>query len=151
MSTAQNTRPPGGRKPSLPPLENGDRLDQKTFHARYEAMPSHVRAELIGGIVYMASPQKKPHGRFEVRLMRWLDEYEEATPRTAVFVNTTNILGVSVRNYSGFSNVLVRDSNNPDTPGFLRSSAFGQPVTSAGGVFGSGGPRAFQFGLRATF
>ena len=65
--------------------------------------------------------------------------------------NVTNILGVSVRNYSGFSNVLVRDSNNPDTPGFLRSSAFGQPVTSAGGVFGSGGPRAFQFGLRATF
>jgi hypothetical protein len=65
--------------------------------------------------------------------------------------NVTNILGVSVRNYSGFSNVLVRDNNNPEDPGFLRSSAFGQPVTSAGGVFGSGGPRAFQFGLRATF
>ena len=34
------------RKKALPPLENGDRLDQKTFHARYEAMPEDCRAEL---------------------------------------------------------------------------------------------------------
>jgi hypothetical protein len=65
--------------------------------------------------------------------------------------NVTNILGVSVRNYCGFSNVLVRDSTDPASAGFLRSSAFGQPVTTAGGVFGAGGPRAFQFALRATF
>jgi hypothetical protein len=65
--------------------------------------------------------------------------------------NVTNILGVSVRNYSGYSNVLVRDSSDPGQPGYLRSSSFGQPVTTAGGVFGSGGPRAFQFALRATF
>ena len=30
--------------------------------------------------------------------------------------NVTNILGVSVRNYLGFSNVLVRDSNDPEAP-----------------------------------
>jgi hypothetical protein len=65
--------------------------------------------------------------------------------------NVTNILGVSVRNYSGYSNVLVRDSSLPASDGFLHSSSFGQPVTSAGGVFGSGGPRAFQFAVRATF
>jgi outer membrane receptor protein involved in Fe transport len=65
--------------------------------------------------------------------------------------NVTNVLGVSNVNYSGFSNVLVRDSDNPASAGFLRSSSFGQPVTTAGGVFGSGGPRAFQFGLRFTF
>jgi hypothetical protein len=65
--------------------------------------------------------------------------------------NQTNILGVSNTNYSGFSNTLVRDSNDPSNPGFLRSSAFGQAVTTAGGVFGSGGPRAFQFGARLTF
>ena len=65
--------------------------------------------------------------------------------------NVTNILGVGVKNYSGYSNVLVRDSQNPEDPGFLRSSSFGEAVNTAGGVFGSGGPRAFQFAVRATF
>jgi outer membrane receptor protein involved in Fe transport len=65
--------------------------------------------------------------------------------------NVTNVLGVSNVNYSGFSNVLTRDSNNPADPGFLRSSGFGRAVTTAGGVFGSGGPRAFQFGVRLGF
>ena len=65
--------------------------------------------------------------------------------------NVTNVLGVSNVNYSGFSNVLVPDSNNPSSPGFLRSSSFGQPVSTAGGVFGTGGPRAFQFAARVTF
>ena len=65
--------------------------------------------------------------------------------------NTTNVLGFSKSNYSGFSNVLVRDSNDSTNAGFLRSSSFGQPVTTAGGVFGSGGPRAFQLAARVTF
>ena len=65
--------------------------------------------------------------------------------------NVTNVLGVSNVNYAGFSNVLVRDSGDPSSPGFNRSSSFGQPVTTAGGVFGSGGPRAFQFAARITF
>ena len=65
--------------------------------------------------------------------------------------DVTNILGVSKSNYSGFANVLARDSSDPADPGFLRSSSFGQPLTTAGGVFGSGGPRAFQLGARFTF
>ena len=65
--------------------------------------------------------------------------------------NVTNILGVSNVNYSGFSNVLTRDSNNPANAGFLRSSGFGRLVTTAGGVFGSGGARAFQLAVRFTF
>ncbi len=65
--------------------------------------------------------------------------------------NVSNILGTSVRNYSGFSNVLVRDSSDPGTPGYLMSSQFGMPVSSAGGVFGSGGPFALQLGARVRF
>ena len=65
--------------------------------------------------------------------------------------NATNILGVSNVNYSGFSNVLVRDSEDPTNPGYRRSSAFGRPVTTAGGVFGSGGPRAMQLAARVSF
>jgi len=79
---------------------------------------------------------------------RWIIE-----PIAEVFnlFNVTNVLGVSNVNYSGFSNVLVRDNNDPSSAGFLRSSSFAQPVTTAGGVFGSGGPRAFQFAARVTF
>ncbi|MBK7597973.1 MAG: TonB-dependent receptor [Acidobacteria bacterium] len=65
--------------------------------------------------------------------------------------NVTNVLGVSNVNYSGFANVLRRDSDDPASAGFLRSSSFGQAVTTAGGVFGTGGPRAFQFALRVSF
>jgi hypothetical protein len=52
--------------------------------------------------------------------------------------NTTNILGRSNTNYSGVGNV-------------LGSANFGRPVTTAGGVFGSGGPRAFQIAGRFSF
>jgi Uma2 family endonuclease len=74
-------------------LENGDHLDQKTFHERYEAMPPDTRAELIGGVVYMSSPQKPRHGRMDPRLLHWLVEYATATPGTDVLANTTSILG----------------------------------------------------------
>lgn len=82
-----------------------------------------------------------------------LGEHLRIEPIAEVFnlFNVTNVLGVSNVNYSGFSNVLVRDGNDPSDPGFQRSSSFGQPVTTAGGVFGSGGPRAFQFAARITF
>lgn len=65
--------------------------------------------------------------------------------------NVTNILGSSNVNYSGFTNVLVRDSEDPGDPGYLTSSAFGRPVSTAGGVFGSGGPRAAQLAVRVVF
>jgi len=65
--------------------------------------------------------------------------------------NVTNVLGVSKSNYSGFANVLRRDSEDPGSAGYLRSSSFGRAQTTAGGVFGSGGPRAFQLGLRLAF
>ena len=78
---------------SVPPLENGDHLDQKTFHERYEAMPPNVRAELIGGIVFMSSPLKPRHGTSGTRLSQWLAGYVDDTPGTETMENTTNILG----------------------------------------------------------
>jgi hypothetical protein len=53
---------------------------------------------------------------------------------------------VDTSNYSGVFNVLVPDSNNP-----AFSSQFGTPVSTAGGVFGSGGPRAFQLAAKFMF
>jgi Uma2 family endonuclease len=88
-------RPRRGQKleRELPPLENGDRLDQKTFHERYEAMPENVRAELIGGIVYLASPLKPRHGRSGADSTWWISHYSVATPGTDNVQNTTQILG----------------------------------------------------------
>jgi Uma2 family endonuclease len=79
-------------KKELPPLSNGDHLDQKTFHERYEAMPPHIRAELIGGVVYMSSPLKRKHGRHGLRLSQWLTEYEDETPGTEALKGASNIL-----------------------------------------------------------
>lgn len=92
---------------------------------------------------------------FDLRVSRpfTLGDRVRIEPIVEVFnlFNVTNVLGVSVKNYSGFANVLVRDSSDPADPGFMRSSSFGEAVSTAGGVFGSGGPRAFQFAVRATF
>jgi Uma2 family endonuclease len=93
MSSPPTTTQPPGPPPALPALEPGDCLDQKTFHARYEAMPEDARAELIGGVVHMPSPLKRPHGRMHVRVIHWLSEYRLATPGTETYDNTTNILG----------------------------------------------------------
>jgi Uma2 family endonuclease len=83
---------PGAQPARLPPLEAGDRLDQKTFHERYEAMPSNVRAELIGGIVFMPSPLRIPHGRMHGKVCQWLFTFEDATPGTQAFDNASTIL-----------------------------------------------------------
>jgi len=78
--------------PYLPPLEAGDRLDQATFHARYEAMPPDFRAELIGGVVFVPSPLRLEHGESHALVMGCLTNYWSATPGTRVRDNTTTIL-----------------------------------------------------------
>jgi Uma2 family endonuclease len=42
----------------LPPLETGDQLSREEFERRYEAMPHLEKAELIDGVVYVASPTR---------------------------------------------------------------------------------------------
>lgn len=56
MTTSQPAH--SRRMPGLqaPPLENGDRLTRIEFERRYALMPQIKRAELIEGVVYMASP-----------------------------------------------------------------------------------------------
>src|SRR5688572_33017540 len=79
--------------PVLQPLVPGDRLDQPTFHARYEASPDHIRAELIEGIVYMPSPTKLPHSDAHLEVCHWLGTYRDASPGTRVCTAPTVVLG----------------------------------------------------------
>lgn len=89
MSTAPN------RTLSAPSLRHGDRLTQEEFHRRYEQYPSDVKFELIGGVVYMASPQKRAHGNCQGELGCAITIYKGSTPGTEVFTNSTTILGRS--------------------------------------------------------
>ena len=74
------TRPP--RFPSnlsFPPLESGDRLTRPEFERRYAAS-SNIKAELIEGIVYVASPLRfRQHAEPHSRLHGWLWTYQVAT------------------------------------------------------------------------
>lgn len=81
---------PEPRKLRIPPLENGDRLTRTEFERRYHAMPKDVKAELIDGVVYMASPTRyESHGHADLRLIAWLGSYHAATPGTDCAVNAT--------------------------------------------------------------
>ena len=78
----------------FPWLENGERMDQKTFHERYTKMPPGFRAELVEGMVYvMPSPPGLRHARNDAELSGCLFLYSAATPGTISQNNATTILG----------------------------------------------------------
>ena len=74
----------------MPPLESGDRLSRHEFERRYTAMPHIKRAELIEGVVYVASPLRfrshgQPHGNMNI----WLGNYQVSTPGVELGDNVT--------------------------------------------------------------
>lgn len=79
--------------PFPPILREGDRLDAKEFLRRWEAMPELKNAELIGGVVFMASPVGRPHGQIHFQLAGWLSAYAEATPGCDGATEATWVMG----------------------------------------------------------
>ncbi|MGB6166015.1 MAG: Uma2 family endonuclease [Geitlerinemataceae cyanobacterium] len=74
----------------LPPLESGDRLTRYEFEQRYQAMPHLKQAELIEGVVYVASPVRiSNHGRPHAKIIGWLLVYQAATPGVDLADNAT--------------------------------------------------------------
>ena len=61
--------------------------------------------------------------------------------------NNVNVRGFSNNNYSGRNISLLPQGSNPSGI----DSGFFAPVNIAGGFFGSGGARAFQFAVRLEF
>lgn len=74
------------------PLVNGERMKQPEFHRRYEACPDNEKWELIGGIVYMASPLSLTHYDYDDEIGYVLGTYRRATPGTQVTHNATAII-----------------------------------------------------------
>jgi Uma2 family endonuclease len=89
MSTVDR-RPPA--PPTIPLLVDGQRLGQAEFMRRYELTPPGFTAELIGGVVHVASPLSRPHGRGSLVLTTWLGVYYSRTPGVEGLENATTVM-----------------------------------------------------------
>ncbi len=71
------------------PLENGDQLTRHEFELRYH-MSDLRKAELIEGIVYVASPLRiKSHGEPHGNLITWVGTYKAVTPGLVLGIEPT--------------------------------------------------------------
>ncbi len=67
------------------PLESGDRLTREEFHRRYLARPDIKRAELVEGVVYVASPIRFTfHDEPAALVIAWLVAYAAKHPEVRV-------------------------------------------------------------------
>jgi Uma2 family endonuclease len=107
-----------------PPLENGDRLTRDEFERRYDQMPNIKKAELIEGIVHMASALRiTQHGEPHAHILTWLGIYKALTPNLQIGDNAT---------------VILDDENEPQPDVLLRIVKGGQStITDDGYVEGS--------------
>lgn len=104
---------------TIPPLENGDRLTRIEFEQRYQQMPDVKKAELIEGMVYMASPLRfTQHAEPHALIMTWLGTYWSATPGIKVGDNAT---------------VRLDAENEPQPDALLRITVDGQSTISEDG------------------
>jgi hypothetical protein len=95
-------------------------MSRAEFHKIYEQMPKHFKAELIGGVVYVASPLKLQHAKDDSSLGSLFWNYAARTPGVETGHNATVILG---------------DDGEPQPDVFLRirPEFRGQSTTSATG------------------
>ncbi|MFN0147974.1 MAG: Uma2 family endonuclease [Dehalococcoidia bacterium] len=73
----------------VPPLESGERMTRFEFERRCEATLPSVKAELIEGVVYVASPVSLDHGDGHSDLITWLGVYRAMTLGVRVSDNAT--------------------------------------------------------------
>jgi Uma2 family endonuclease len=75
--------------PETPPLENGDRLTRVEFERRYDAAPPGLKAELIEGVVYVASPVHMAHAQAHGAVTRWLAAFLANEPGLDMLIEPT--------------------------------------------------------------
>lgn len=69
-------------------LTTGEKMDRTEFLCCWEALPELKLAELIEGVVFVASPVSLDHGKWDSRIISWLDHYAIATPGCETGNNT---------------------------------------------------------------
>jgi hypothetical protein len=89
MSTVDR-RPPA--PPTIPLLVDGQRLGQAEFMRRYELTPPGFTAELIGGVVHVASPLGRKHGGSSLEICGWLAWYQAHTPGVEGLADATTVM-----------------------------------------------------------
>ncbi len=106
---------------NFPPLQSGDRLTLPEFERRYAAAPHIKKAELIEGVVYVASPLRhEQHGKPHSRVMTWLGVYQAMTTGVDLSVEPT------VR-------IDLDNEPQPDAVLFIEASMGGQTRLSGDG------------------
>jgi Uma2 family endonuclease len=108
-----------------PPLHEGDRLNSAEFLYRWEAMPDLKYAELLDGVVFMASPLAVDHGTIHFDAATWLGVYRNRTPGCQGGSDTTWVMG-------------SRNTPQPDL--FLRVLPEHGGQSTNQGKYGSGAP-----------
>ena len=89
MGPVDQRSAPSQSRTKVPALASGDRMSRVEFERRYAAMPRNVKAELIDGVVYMASPTRDEHGALNALVDGWFMLYMSETPGTYVSSNAT--------------------------------------------------------------
>lgn len=77
----------------IPTLHSGDQMTQPEFHRAYLRMSKSTKAELIEGVVYVASPVGIEHADMHFLFATMLGMYVLATPGVRGADNATTILG----------------------------------------------------------
>lgn len=77
---------------SFPVLESGDRLTREEFHRRYCDRPDIRKAELVQGVVYVASPVSPEHAEHHAAVVGWLVAYLARHPELHLSDNGTVLL-----------------------------------------------------------
>jgi Uma2 family endonuclease len=75
-----------------PPLCDGDRLSRDEFLRRWELLPDLKHAQLLAGIVYMASPVSTSHGSLHSCFITWLGLYQARTPGCQTLTEGTALI-----------------------------------------------------------
>ncbi|MGI2908809.1 Uma2 family endonuclease [Tolypothrix sp. VBCCA 56010] len=119
------------RSVPVPALASGDRLTRAEFERRYAATPEKFKAELIEGVVYVASPVRAFHGVPHAALVTWLGVYRTATPGVSAADNTTTRLDLDnepqpdalLRIETGGTSTLTEDGYIEGTPELIAEIA----------------------------